>query len=111
MEDTLITRFSSVEKGCYVDYGTVIEDSSILENTHVGIWLDVCNSLAKGSKLFNLERNVILEISDPSILRATSAAREMLEAQRESQPVVANLKEQQSSTRESWQFGANPIEG
>ena len=46
-EDALITRCSSLEEGCYVDCGTVIEDSSILANTHVGIWLDVRHSVKK----------------------------------------------------------------
>jgi NDP-sugar pyrophosphorylase family protein len=118
-EDTLITRFSSVERGCYVDYGTVIEDSSILANTHIGIWLDVCHSVANGSKLFNLERNVILEIEDPSILRATSSAREearnTLAASHKTQPMVADFQTEQEQEEtpspESWQFGANPIQG
>jgi NDP-sugar pyrophosphorylase family protein len=116
-EDTLITRFSSIEEGCYVDYGTVIEDSSILANTHIGIWLDVCHSVAKGSKLFNLERNVMLEISDPSIMRATASAREEWNSSGESYlslPTVSNLQREQEKatpTPERWQFGANPIQG
>lgn len=70
-EDTLITRGSNLEECCYVDYGTVIEESSILKNTHVGIWLDVCNSVVDGNKLVSLKRNTALEIADPSVLRST----------------------------------------
>lgn len=69
MEDTLITRFTNIEKGCCVDYGTVVENSSILENTHIGICLDVCHAVANGSKLLSLGRNVVVEISDPSVMR------------------------------------------
>lgn len=74
MADTLITRFSNVEKDCCVDYGTVIEDSSILQNTHVGICLDVCHAVANGNKLLSLGRNVMVELSDPNILRVNSLA-------------------------------------
>lgn len=117
-EDTLITRCSSVEEGCYIDYGTVIEDSSILANTHIGIWLDVCHSVAKGNKLFNLERNVILEISDESIMRATSLAgaevRNISRASHQSQPMFADLGQKEAPTPERperWTLGANPVEG
>jgi hypothetical protein len=72
-EDSLITRCSSVEKSCYVDCGTVIEDSSILANTHVGIWLDVCHAIASGNKLLSLEHEVMVEISDASVLRSNGA--------------------------------------
>jgi hypothetical protein len=68
-EDTLITRCSNVESSCYVDYGTVVDDSSILTNSYVGIWLDVSNVVVKGNRLANVRRNVTLEISDPSVMR------------------------------------------
>jgi NDP-sugar pyrophosphorylase family protein len=117
-EDTLITRFSNIERGCYIDYGTVIEDSSILANTHIGIWLDVCHGVANGNKLLSLGRNVILEISDPSIMRATSAVRQeasnTLDLNDEAQELVGDLQRQQDKeprTPGTWQFGANPIQG
>jgi len=59
---------------CYIDYGTVIEDSSVLKNSYVGIWLDVSHAVVGGNKLMNLERNVLLEISDPSLIREHEAA-------------------------------------
>jgi hypothetical protein len=74
-EDTLITRFSTVEKNCCVDYGTVIEDSSILQNTEIGICLDVCHAVATGNKLLSLDRNVVIEISDPSVMRSNGSSR------------------------------------
>jgi NDP-sugar pyrophosphorylase family protein len=68
-EDTLITRCSNIESHSCVDYGTVIEDSSILANSFVGIWLDVSHAVVRGNKLFNLERGIVLEISDASVIR------------------------------------------
>jgi NDP-sugar pyrophosphorylase family protein len=68
-EDTLITRCSSVESFCEVDYGTVIEDTSVLSNSYVGIWLDVPHAVVCGSKLLNLSRNVTLDVADASMLR------------------------------------------
>jgi NDP-sugar pyrophosphorylase family protein len=68
-EDTVITRCSNVESYCYIDYGTVIEDSSILANSYVGIWLDMSHSVVHGNRLWNLTRNVALEISDGSMIR------------------------------------------
>lgn len=73
MEDTLITRFSNVEKDCCIDYGTVVEDSSILQNTHVGICLDVCHAVATGSKLISLPRDVVFDISDPAVMRSNGS--------------------------------------
>lgn len=69
-EDTLITRFSNIESFSFIDYGTVIEDSSILTNTYVGIWLDMCHAVVQGNQLLNLAHNVSLEIADPSLIRA-----------------------------------------
>ncbi len=113
-EDTLITRCSTIERDCFVDYGTVVEDSSILANTHIGIWLDVAHSVADGNKLFNLERNVILEISDPSVMRANGAVaqeRKMLRAVQEPRAKAFELQEKTTSTQKIWQFGANLIQG
>jgi NDP-sugar pyrophosphorylase family protein len=113
-EDTLITRCSSIERDCFVDYGTVIEDSSILANTHIGIWLDVAHSVADGNKLFNLERNVILEISDPSVMRANGAVaheRKILRAAQEPRAKAFEVKEKTTPTQKVWQFGANLIQG
>ncbi len=73
-EDTLVTRYSSIESWSHVDYGTVIENSSVLSNSYVGIWLDVSHAVVCGSKLMNLTRNVVLELSDPSIIRKNTTA-------------------------------------
>lgn len=75
-EDTVITRCSSVESHCHIDYGTVIEDSSILTDSYVGIWLDVSHAVVRGNRLFNLGHDVTLNISDVSVLRQNSVLTE-----------------------------------
>ena len=71
----LITRCSNVESNCQVDYGTVVEDSSILSNSYVGIGLDLSHSIVDGNNLLSLERNVTLEIADPCVIRPNRVAR------------------------------------
>ena len=68
-DECLITRGSNVESDSEVDYGTTIEDSSILSNTYVGIGLDLSHSIAQGSSLLNLQHDVLLQISDPAVMR------------------------------------------
>jgi len=116
-EDTLITRCSSIERGCYVDYGTAIEDSSILANTHIGIWLDVCHAVANGNKLLNLERNVTLEISDPSIMHAIGSRGTINSFNRNHEiPAAADsdsetLQPENAPAAETWRLGVNLIQG
>ena len=116
-EDTLITRFSSIEKDCYIDCGTVIEDSSILENTQIGIWLEVRHAVANGNNLLSLEHQVVLEISDPCVMRFNRPVRQEMKhdldwnQQAEEEQIVADIKPQQPPTLERWQLGADPIQG
>ncbi|MGB7133004.1 MAG: hypothetical protein WBD59_19485, partial [Candidatus Sulfotelmatobacter sp.] len=49
---------------------TVVENSSILQNTEIGICLDVCHAIANGNKLLSLDRDVVIEISDPAVMRS-----------------------------------------
>lgn len=65
----LVTRFSNIERDSHIDYGTVIENSSILPNTYIGVWLDVRHSVVHGNKLLNLERDVLVEVCDSRLLR------------------------------------------
>lgn len=68
-EQCLITRCSNVERNSYIDYGTAIEDTSVLPSTYVGIGLDVSHSIVDGESLLNLDRGVALKIGDPSVIR------------------------------------------
>ena len=72
----LITRCSNIESHCHVDYGTVVEDSSILSNSYVGIGLDLSHAIVDGNHLLNLEHNVTLEVADPCIIRQNKVLRE-----------------------------------
>jgi hypothetical protein len=116
-EDALVTRFSNIEKDCYVDCGTVIEDSSILANTHVGIWLEVRHGLANGNRFLSLEHEVVLDISDPYVMRSNRPVQQEAKhglswgRQPEEQEVVADLKPKQSPAPEPWQLGADFIQG
>ena len=68
----LITRFSNVERGCDIDCGTVVEDSSILANTYLGAWLDVSHAVVCGSNLTHLHRKVTIEVKDRKLLGRTT---------------------------------------
>lgn len=125
MQDTLITRVSNIEKECYVDYGSVVENSSILQNTHIGICLDVCHAVASGNMLLSLGRNVVVEISDPSILRANSAVSKSAPAKdrkrakngilfsrrKVKQQAVTELQPAAGSAPEPCGLEPNPIQG
>lgn len=115
-EDTLITRCSSIERDCYVDYGTVVEDSSILANTHIGIWLDVCHAVASENKMLSLKHEAMLEVSDQNIMRANHSVQKQAvsfgtEQQGEDQEIASDLQPEGSPAPEAWQLGANPAGG
>ena len=65
---TLITRGSSIERGGEVDYGTVVEDTSVFPNTYLGTCLDVCHSVVAGKELIHLRHNVSLKIDDSKLI-------------------------------------------
>jgi hypothetical protein len=71
----LVTRFSNLERRCLVDYGTAIEDSSVLPYTHVGRGLDVAHAVVEGSRLVNLSRNVAVTIRDANLIGPTVSRR------------------------------------
>jgi carbonic anhydrase/acetyltransferase-like protein (isoleucine patch superfamily) len=110
--DALVTRFSDIERDCCVDSGTVVEDSSILANTTIGICLDLCHAVTSGNQLWNLERNVAVEIVDTKVMRFTTATR------RHAVPTIAYINEPMEVTQDAvvsrkptmpgtWQFGNN----
>ena len=72
-ENTHIACFSNIESCSYVDYGTAVEDATILSNTYVGIGLDVRNSVVQGNRLLNLTRDVVIDIADPGLFHSTAA--------------------------------------
>ncbi|MFZ0295412.1 MAG: hypothetical protein WAL52_17505 [Candidatus Sulfotelmatobacter sp.] len=106
--DALVTRYSDIERDCCIDSGTVIEDSSILANTTVGICLDLCHAVASGNQLWNLERDVAVEIVDPKVMRFTTAPRQHIAPINESIEVPEHAVVSQKPTMpDTWQFGNN----
>ncbi len=96
-ERAVITRFSNIEHDSYIDYGTVVESSSVLPNTYVGVWLDVRRSIVHGNTLLNLERGVRVEVCDPRLLRFNAAVRQP----KRSRVSVPELKQENSRPRAS----------
>ena len=74
-EECLITRGSNIERNCRVDFGTAVEDSSVLPNSYVGIGLDLSHAIVDGRNLMSLRHNVKLEITDPIVMRKNAARR------------------------------------
>ena len=65
---SLITRSSNIERDCHVDYGTAIENSSVLAGTYIGAGLDITHSVVYTNKLVHLYQNVALEINDEILI-------------------------------------------
>ncbi len=64
----LVTRCSNVERKCLVDYGTAVEDSSILPFTYVGRALDLTHAVVDGIRLVNVKRNIALNVEDSKMV-------------------------------------------
>ena len=94
-DDCLITRCSNVEANSYIDFGTAVEDSSILPETYVGIGLDLAHSLVDGSEIFNLHHDVRLRISDPVVLRRHATRAHSAQSAFEMKSVVLSTTERQ----------------
>jgi hypothetical protein len=71
----LVTRCSNVERKCLVDYGTAVEDSSVLPFTYVGRALDLTHAVVDGDRMVNLSRNVAVTVADPKIMGRTVSDR------------------------------------
>src|SRR5262249_49917645 len=69
--NTQLSDFSTLERGCIVDEGTVIEASTVLMNTFVGRGLNVFQSIVDGNHLHPLRQNVVVEIRDQRLLGRT----------------------------------------
>ncbi len=68
----VITRGSSVEHHCAVDYGTVVDNATILPYSQIGSCLDVSNSVVGQRQVIHLRRNVITEIHDARLISEMS---------------------------------------
>lgn len=63
-----ISAASTIERNCKIDYGTSVSDCSILPETYLGIGLHVRRAIVGKKRLFNLDRDVEIEISDNKII-------------------------------------------
>lgn len=72
--NALVTRCSVVEHHAEIDYGTVIEDATVLPYTYVGPGLDITRSVVGSCRVASLDRNVEVELADPRLLRALPAS-------------------------------------
>jgi len=63
-----IAGISSIERDCHVDCGTMIDNSFVMRGTYVGMALDVKNSIVGNEKIFNLDRNVEVSVSDARLI-------------------------------------------
>jgi hypothetical protein len=63
-----ISGVSSIERDCQVDCGTVIDSSLVLTGTYIGVALDVRRSVVAKAKLFSLDRNIEVSVSDARLI-------------------------------------------
>jgi carbonic anhydrase/acetyltransferase-like protein (isoleucine patch superfamily) len=69
---TVVTRCSAIENHCEIDFGTVVENSTVLPFTYVGAGLDVCHSVVGENHLLPLRRGVEIEVTDPRLIGSVS---------------------------------------
>jgi len=97
---SLITRSSSIERDCNVDYGTVVEDSSVLASTYIGTGLDVAHSVVCGNMLVHLNQNLVMEINDEILIgrNVTSRLREVFRRQGKKAVSIKSVKKDEHQT-------------
>jgi NDP-sugar pyrophosphorylase family protein len=59
---------TDIGRDCEIDFGTTVTDSTVLPETYLGIGLNVVHSIAAAGFLFNLDRNVEVQISDRNLV-------------------------------------------
>lgn len=69
---------SSIERNCEVDCGTVVEESWVMQETYLGVALDVRRSIVTNDTLFHLDRNVEVKIADHNLIGAAAKSAPLL---------------------------------
>jgi len=64
----IINGTTAIERDCEVDFGTTVTDSCVLPGTYVGMGLNIVHSIVAPNRLFHLDRNVGMDISDAHII-------------------------------------------
>ena len=68
-----ISGATAIERDCEIDCSTTVSESWILQETYVGLGLNVRRSIVSNQKMFHLDRKTELPISDPRLIRATKS--------------------------------------
>lgn len=63
-----ISGATTIERDCKIDYGTTVSDCSVLPQTYLGIGLRVSRAIVGRRRLFHLDRDVEVEISDKKLI-------------------------------------------
>jgi hypothetical protein len=63
-----IAGATAIERDCEVDFGTTVTDSCVLAGTYLGMGLNVVHSIVGPNRLFHLDRNIGMEISDSRLI-------------------------------------------
>lgn len=71
---SVVTRCSTVEHHAEVDCGTVLEDTTVLPYTYVGMGLDAAHAVAGFGRVVQLRRGTEVEISDSRLLGTVTAS-------------------------------------
>jgi NDP-sugar pyrophosphorylase family protein len=71
--NAVVTRCSVVEHHVEIDYGTVVEDASLLPYTYVGPGLDITRSVVGMCRVASIDHNVEIEIADARLVHVVSA--------------------------------------
>ena len=70
--NAVITRCSVIEHHAEVDYGTVVEDATVLPYSYIGAGLDIVRAVVGSCRVASLDRGVEIEIEDPRLVRSLS---------------------------------------
>lgn len=73
----VITRCSAVERETCVDFGTVVENATLLPYTSLGAGLDIMHSVVGFRRIAHLVRSAEVDIDDPKLITAASSAAHM----------------------------------
>lgn len=71
---SLLTRGSVVEHHSEIDCGTVVENSTVLPMTTIGAGLDVTHSVLGFRRIWNLKRDVEVEVEDDRLVGQLGSA-------------------------------------
>jgi len=67
-KSALVTRCSNVERGAFIDCGTVVENASVLPSSYVGAGLDLSHAVIGFRRIAHLHHKIEIEVHDPRLL-------------------------------------------